>query len=395
MLKISKTDITDTLAWFKKRGFQVSFVVPTQTGLDKSIMDATSGFREFLKTTNIHNFDEQRQGISNKKIVKTKLYSKNQFHETKTSLYRPETKNGDPRLWIYGLTKHTLPGDLLGFLIVDNEFLVINCSNTDLHESNKNLDSIINKATTFSSSRYSSELLNKLQDIANQGYIKSMRRGDTGVGYTLETMLGIQANSSKNPDYKGIEIKSSRSRATRGTLLSMVPSWENSNISSAENLLHKRGKPNEKWGGLKTLNHTITGDRFNNWNLRLALEPEYIFQIYKNNNLIEKDVVWMISEFTRRLAGKHRETFWINVETRNFGGNEEFHYKSILHTGDLDAFVIPSLIERGIITLDYLLWEKGKDWQKYTSKRGFDFLWKIKNKDKDLLFKFVRNYDLS
>ena len=49
--------------------------------------------------------------------------------------------------------------------------------------------------------------LDKIKSINNEGWIKSLRRGDTGVGYTLETKLGIKANSKKKPDYKGIEIK--------------------------------------------------------------------------------------------------------------------------------------------------------------------------------------------
>ena len=60
------------------------------------------------------------------------------------------------------------------------------------------------------------------------------------VGYTLETLLGIQANSSKHPDYKGIELKSSRKRNLKGTLLSMVPNWSISNLESAHELVQKR-----------------------------------------------------------------------------------------------------------------------------------------------------------
>ena len=53
----------------------------------------------------------------------------------------------------------------------------------------------------------SEELLEKCRQINKKGFIKTMRVGDTGVGYTLETLLGIKANSNKSPDYKGIEIK--------------------------------------------------------------------------------------------------------------------------------------------------------------------------------------------
>ena len=57
-----------------------------------------------------------------------------------------------------------------------------------------------------------------LSDVSRKGFIKTMRPGDTGVGFTLETLLGIEANSNKAPDYKGIELKSSRvSKASNKT----------------------------------------------------------------------------------------------------------------------------------------------------------------------------------
>ena len=86
------------------------------------------------------------------------------------------------------------------------------------------------------------ELLDKIKLINKEGWIKSMRRGDTGVGYTQETKLGIKANSKKKPDYKGIEIKSFRKRTSGAlvTLFSQVPNWKESN-SNRNEILEKYG----------------------------------------------------------------------------------------------------------------------------------------------------------
>ena len=35
----------NSLKWFKCRGFRIEFIVPTETGLRKSIMDATKELR--------------------------------------------------------------------------------------------------------------------------------------------------------------------------------------------------------------------------------------------------------------------------------------------------------------------------------------------------------------
>ena len=395
MLSTANIDLTFPLAWFKERGLRIEFIVPTETGLKKSIMDATKELRLLMVESGIHNFEKQNQGTLNKKLVATTLISNNAAFETETSLYRPETKKGDPRLWIYKLSKHAMAGDLLAVLASKDKLLVINCSNSNLDLCYQNFADVFKNINSFSASPYADELLEKITNISKKGYIQSLRSGDTGVGYTFETLLGIQANSSKQPDYKGIEIKSSRKRNSKGTLLSMAPNWSISNLESAHELVQKRGRSNAKWGGLKTLQHTIRGNKKNNWNLMLSIEDQYIHQIHEEANLIEKDVSWFIEDLQSRLAKKHQETFWVTVQTRNVSGVEEFYYSGVKHTGNIDTNVIPSLIDAGIISLDYLIWDKSKDWRSYTKKNGFDFLWKIQNKHKDLLFKFVKDYELN
>mgnify|MGYP000636587006 CR=1 FL=1 len=55
-------------------------------------------------------------------------------------------------------------------------------------------------------------LLAKIKEVNKKGWIKTLRKGDTGVGYTLETELGIRANSNQKPDFHGIEIKAFRNK---------------------------------------------------------------------------------------------------------------------------------------------------------------------------------------
>ena len=71
------------------------------------------------------------------------------------------------------------------------------------------------------------ELVTKLKGVYEKGWIKTLRAGDTGVGFTFETLIEIQANSSKEPDFKGIEIKTSRKNGNSNlqTLFSKTPEW--------------------------------------------------------------------------------------------------------------------------------------------------------------------------
>lgn len=55
------------------------------------------------------------------------------------------------------------------------------------------------------------ELENKLKEIKNKGFIESLRRGSTGIGYTFETLFGIMENNIPIPDIGGrVEIKTIR-----------------------------------------------------------------------------------------------------------------------------------------------------------------------------------------
>lgn len=48
----------------------MAFLVPTPTGYQKSIMDATIPLREMLREMGIHNYVEQKQGPEFKELVK-------------------------------------------------------------------------------------------------------------------------------------------------------------------------------------------------------------------------------------------------------------------------------------------------------------------------------------
>ena len=54
------------------------------------------------------------------------------------------------------------------------------------------------------------ELKKNLEHIKNKEYVESKRKGNTGVGYTLETLLGIKENNLKTSDFEKIELKSQR-----------------------------------------------------------------------------------------------------------------------------------------------------------------------------------------
>ncbi len=55
-----------------------------------------------------------------------------------------------------------------------------------------------------------SELVDDLKKIENQGFIKTHRGGNTGIGKTLEDLLGIEENNIAGPNGHQTELKSAR-----------------------------------------------------------------------------------------------------------------------------------------------------------------------------------------
>jgi len=56
------------------------------------------------------------------------------------------------------------------------------------------------------------EFVIKFTEIKNKGFVPSMRKGPTGIGYTLETLLGINENNDAHPDIEGAELKAHRTK---------------------------------------------------------------------------------------------------------------------------------------------------------------------------------------
>jgi len=399
MLSLSNIDLIETLRLFKNISLPVTFLVPTETAMNKSIMDATKEVREFFFDQGIHNFETQKQGEDSKILLNTTLFSKGEIIETKTSLYRPNTKQGDPRIWIYRLTEYADPTDLLAIINNKSEIVVINCSKSNLKQMLDIQNPTFNKflsGSSVASSEVANELFSKLRDISDKGFVNTLRVGDTGIGYTLETLLRINANSSREPDYKGIEIKTSRKnkqKSGRTTIFSKTPNWNISRLKGSKDILYERGRFNERKKRIQ-LFHEFSAIKTNSYGMRLEIgEPyELLHQIYLEEKRVQKDVTWEIADLKDRLYKKHRETFWVTAETIGKSGdlNEKFRYSSITHTGNVDVGSFPILIELGVITLDYTIAEKSPGVAK---DQGY--LFKINSKDLNLLFTSVKHYDLS
>lgn len=391
MLSLADRPIEDVIAAFARHGLQCGLLVPTQTGLSKSIMDAHGQVREYLRSTSFHDYESQGQGPEYKVEAPAYFVTPIALVQTTVSLYRPRTKDGDPRIWFHGLGRLCAAGNVLALLVLDGACYVVNASNPAVLGSIDSPSTPLGKlaaAARGNASQAAERLLAKIRDIASRGYVPTLRAGPTGVGMTLETLLGISANSSRLPDFEGIEIKATRTTprgraSTRTTLFSLVPNWSESACRSATELLQRHGY--DRGEGLRlycSVNH-----RPNAQGLYLSVDDEWLHVLRDRGSASEKVVRWRLSDLRRSLSEKHQQTFWVSAKRKlSVNGLESFHYHRVLRTGAPLVSNLEVLLQAGKVELDFLLKVKASRSSGEFSVRDHGYLFKIHSRDNGLLF---------
>jgi len=366
-----------------KLGIDYSLLAITATGLTKSIMDAIATLREYFVLNGYHNYQTQAQGIIERKPAK--LIASTGILDTQVSLYRPKTKLGDPRIWVYKLNKHAEPNDTLALVLVNGFLYVFNISKI-------NLESYEDLLATFVAQKESValELLEKLRLLAKKGPLKAVKTGDTAIGMTIEHALGIEANSFKTPDYKGIELKSAREKAksqkNRSTIFAQVADWKISPLKNSGEIVDKYGYMRDT--DLK-LYCTINTKMPNSQGLQFEYRANEDLLVEKH--ITDGDIAYWHGAILRaRLLEKHKETFWIQAESIFIDGHEYFILKSVIHTKNPLIGQFMQLLDEGVITMDHLIKRKNKTGA--AAEKGP--LFKINPKHLMLLFPEQKEYKL-
>lgn len=298
----------------------------TPTGLSKGILDSTAPMRTYFLENEVHNYEEQLQGQEYKQIKTACILTDTDQFLTKASFYRPNTKKGDSRMWIYGFGAYTKGYDIHVLFWYEDTLYSINITQFDIEKCYNSpiitpMQEVLKAIYTISNS-VSAELLGRFRAVKDH-WFESEVAADTGIGRSIETFLGIKMNSEKTPDYKGIELKSHREKRSskRNVLFTQTPDWDISTLKSGRDIVAKYGYVNN--GGIKTYQNTVQCSPPNSQQLFLNVNHlDHLLELQAQRKKIVDVAVWRLMKLHQRLQTKHHETFWIEVENVLNDGKE-------------------------------------------------------------------------
>jgi hypothetical protein len=194
------------------------------------------------------------------------------------------------------------------------------------------------------------QLIEKLSEIEEMGYIVSKRKSDTGVGYTLEELLGIKENNLQIPDLGKIEVKSQRkgvsNRMTMFTFNTGVWTLDKAELIKEYGYFRK---------GRQSLSCTVN-TKPNNQGLYLTVEEDNLRLYHVDNMLLAE---WSREVVIDIFRTKMPAVVVVYADTRrNSDRKEEFWYNEAHFLTKPNEDVFLELINQNVVIVEVRMYLK-------------------------------------
>ena len=195
------------------------------------------------------------------------------------------------------------------------------------------------------------EFKKRFQELKNEGYVRSLRRGSTGIGYTFETLLGVDENNLALPDIDGVEIKTHRDNTNSMiTLFTFNRKVWKLNPLDAIRKYGSRDK-NGRLGLYYTMSLTP-----NSAGLFLHISEKEMSVQHISGEVI---AVWQLESLAERFTQKIPALLFVSAHVEERGEIEYFHfYRAQLMRGTSPS-LLAELFKTGNLFVDLRLHDKG------------------------------------
>ncbi|MBN19068.1 MAG: glycosyl hydrolase [Chloroflexi bacterium] len=192
------------------------------------------------------------------------------------------------------------------------------------------------------------ELVEGIKELKERGFVKTHRSGNTGIGKTLEDLLGIEENNFPGPDGIITELKSGR-KNSKSMLTLFTKSPDPYGINSE--LLKNFGYPGTN--GKLHLHSTVNALEFNTLKgktgFKISIEDKTIKILSEIKNLVP---FWKKETLQKSFEKKYKELLYVKAISQGTGINEEFHFNEawLMRGFDFQNFI--KLLQIGDIKVD-------------------------------------------
>lgn len=216
----------------------------------------------------------------------------------------------------------------------------------------------------------------RFNQIKNQGWIQSVRRGPTGIGQTLEQLLGLTENNIALPDLHEVELKAHRIGSTSMITLFTFnrKAWKMKPLEA----IRKYGTPdiNGRMGLYFTMSPTP-----NSTGLFLFNEEHSISVRHISGELIAE---WQLDALAEQFYKKMPGLVLVSAFSELRGDVEWFLFSRAQLLTDTSPEIIREQILAGNVLVDLRLHDKG------TSARNHGTGFRAKENKLSLLFRDIR-----
>jgi hypothetical protein len=218
------------------------------------------------------------------------------------------------------------------------------------------------------------EFKNRFSVIKKLEYVKSMRKGPTGIGKTLETLLGITENNLIVPDLGEIELKAHRDGSTN--LITLFTFNRGAWVMDPLVAVKRYGTKDQN--GRLGLYFTMSRTQ-NSAGLFLYVNEDYVSIRHVDGSTLAK---WKFIDLENQFRKKIPALVIVYAESEYRGEDEYFHFFKADYLREPNHSLIKAEIRNETIKIDLRLHDKG------TMARNHGTGFRIYEKDLHKVFKY-------
>ena len=191
----------------------------------------------------------------------------------------------------------------------------------------------------------------KFAKVREKGWVKSKRKGPTGIGQTLEQLLGIKENNVALPDLGSVELKAHRiGSSSMITLFTFNrKAWKMNPLAA----IKKYGTKDEN--GRLGMYFTMTRTP-NSMGLLLYVDDTTISVRHVSGNVVAE---WQLEALAKRFMQKVPGLVLVSAFSEMRGNIEWFKYERAQLLTETSANIIHNQLIAGNILVDLRLHDKG------------------------------------